>query len=546
MPERTRSAGPFVRSARWRRPTLGAAWGVLLVLISSAVYAPLLASDRPYHLRAVDTGAFEDARRTLSPIATSLVELLNAGPRQDAKRWKLRVDGELGALERRIEVLERFLDEGERARLAPLRASAAEIAEASVGPQRARREAAALVLVERARGAAALLERGALDARGARLRARTSWPLFAALGAFDLWLLLAWTLGLCARLVRGGGRGLPSRRVLALVLGLPTVLALFHVALFESSGARGGPGIKQGLTSGAIVPESVVAPPVFYGYAETHTEEAFRAPSWFGQRARGAPSAADAPMGLRPRRAEARVRFGEPPADSPWRHLAGTDALGRDLFTRLLWGGRISLAVGFAAALGMSLIGVLLGGLSGFCGGWVDALVLRLIEAVLSIPALFLIILAAAYVDPSALHPVVAIVAIIALVAWTGIARLVRSELLRLREEPYVLAARALGFSPWRVLVRHALPNALSPALVAAAFAVGGGILVESAVSYLGFGVRHPFPSWGALINESRSAEHWWVLLVPGLCIFLAVTATNLIGEGLRDALDPRAEGPRP
>jgi peptide/nickel transport system permease protein len=157
-----------------------------------------------------------------------------------------------------------------------------------------------------------------------------------------------------------------------------------------------------------------------------------------------------------------------------------------------------------------------------------------------------LTVLAAAYVDPRVLSPLVAIVLIIAAVSWTGVARLVRAEMLRLRASEFVLAARSLGFSEARILFAHALPNALSPALVAATFAVGGGILTESVVSYLGFGVRHPLPSWGALINESRSAQHWWIQLWPGLFIFAAVASFNLLGEALRDALDPRSEGRAP
>jgi len=134
-------------------------------------------------------------------------------------------------------------------------------------------------------------------------------------------------------------------------------------------------------------------------------------------------------------------------------------------------------------------------------------------------------------------HPMIAIVCMIALVGWTGVARLVRGEVLRIREEEYVLAARALGFSPARVLWRHVLPGALGPVLVAGAFAVASGVLIESAVSFLGFGVRLPFPSWGALLHEPG---RWWIQLFPGALIFVTVACTNVVGEGVRDALEPR------
>jgi peptide/nickel transport system permease protein len=141
------------------------------------------------------------------------------------------------------------------------------------------------------------------------------------------------------------------------------------------------------------------------------------------------------------------------------------------------------------------------------------------------------------------LHPLFAVVIVIALVGWTGVARLVRAEFLRARELDYVAAARSLGFSSTRIAFGHVLPNVLGPVLVAAAFAVASGMLIESGVSFLGFGVRHPVPSWGALLSESRSLEHWWLQLFPGLLIFAAVLSTHVLGEALRERLDPRGPG---
>jgi peptide/nickel transport system permease protein len=222
--------------------------------------------------------------------------------------------------------------------------------------------------------------------------------------------------------------------------------------------------------------------------------------------------------------------------------LAGTDSLGRDLAARMLWGGRVSLSVGLLSAALLTFIGALVGALAGYFGGWVDFVVLRLIEVLQSIPAFFLVLLAMAFTDPRVVPPVIAIVVAIACVRWTGAARLVRGEFLRLREREFVLAARALGFSDGRLILRHLLPNALGPLIVHAAFAVAVGILIESAISFLGFGIRYPEASWGTLINESRNPAHWWIQLFPGLLIFLTVTSYNLVGDALRDALDPKSE----
>jgi peptide/nickel transport system permease protein len=234
------------------------------------------------------------------------------------------------------------------------------------------------------------------------------------------------------------------------------------------------------------------------------------------------------------------VRAGESQPNAWDRHLAGTDESGRDVFGRMIWGGRVSLSVGIVSATLLTLIGVLMGSLAGYFGGRVDVAIMRLIEVLQSIPSFFLILMAMAFTDPKVVPPIIAIVVVIGLVSWTGVARLVRGEFLRLREQEFVIAARALGFSSARTIFGHVLPNALSPVLVAAAFAVAAGILIESAISYLGFGVRPPDASWGSLVNESRSLQHWWIQVFPGVLIFITVTCYNLVGDAIRDALDPK------
>jgi len=223
-----------------------------------------------------------------------------------------------------------------------------------------------------------------------------------------------------------------------------------------------------------------------------------------------------------------------------WAHLLGTDDLGRDVFTRMLHAARISLLVGFVAVGIATLIGVFLGALSGFYGGWVDSVIMRFVDIMLCFPSFFLILAVIAFLEPSIWN----IMAIIGLTSWMGVARLVRAEFLSLRERDFVLAARAIGARDSRVIFRHILPNALSPVLVSATLGVAGAILTESALSFLGIGVQPPTPSWGNMLIAGKQTlgTAWWLSAFPGLAILLTVLGYNLLGEGIRDLFDPRMQ----
>ncbi len=227
-------------------------------------------------------------------------------------------------------------------------------------------------------------------------------------------------------------------------------------------------------------------------------------------------------------------------------HPMGTDAQGRDLMTRVLYGGRISLLVGFSVMAITLLIGVPIGALAGYFGGWVDNVLMRITDAALSLPSLLVLILLSAIlreIDAPLLkkNPVLTIAAVIGLLAWMFTARLVRASYLAIREMDYVTAVHALGASNFRIIALHIFPNAIGPVIVESTLEVAYAILEESGLSFLGFGIQPPTPSWGNLLSNAQEylVKYPWLAIFPGIMIFLSVISINYIGDGLRDAFDP-------
>jgi len=457
----------------------------VLVLFLIAIGAPFLANNKPIVFegayRNLYRQVFDEWRLGGHPEMVAGIEAAKGASAADASA---RLAGELAVVERQLNTLAGQLP---GAQASALRAYTPKYQEAvrsgNAGPlQQVLEDISANFAPERV-----------------TLEQKLHWPVLSALGVSDIFFLSLAAMIILRILLRNvlpAGIRASWRAQFLLVILPPLALAAIwsgHPTVFDTL------DYKQQLFDGEMEERFALFPPIPYGINEAHLEIKFQAPSR--------------------------------------QHWLGTDGNGRDLLTRMIWGSRISLSVGFVAVAIYVLIGILVGTLAGYFRGWVDMTLSRAIEIMICFPAFFLILAVLAFLQPSMWN----IMVVIGITGWTTEARLVRGEFLRLANQEFVLAAKGLGVSDARIIFRHVLPNGLAPLLVSASFGIASAILIESALSFLGFGISIPVPSWGGILNEAReSFSYWWITIFPGLAIFSTVTAYNLIGEGIRDAIDPR------
>lgn len=555
-------------------------WSVFMVLV--AIFTPLLANDRPFAFKGVMPGEYR--RAYLAASRGAILQIQSLPPRLKAEREKFEkneatlndflkgmTDAEarqifdtLERLRKRAEDLPeirgrwisrdvtlgemlaemrpeerpaveaarrrilRDLPAGYERRLAEsLDALAGRLDELAdqIGPEAAATARAVMEDVRKAVGPgyfdAVAERRPALQAAGQRIRdafdpekvvlkERWRFPLLSSLGVLDVLLILCATFALIAfgpltwwklRSIR------PLERRWMLTWALALAPALLISALYGLIREKRFETVayKKAVVDGSVHMSASLWPPIGYRYDEVPEDQSERL---------------------------------VPPS---WKHPFGTDYMGRDLLSRMLWGSRISLSIGFVATLIAVFIGVVLGALAGYFGGWIDMLLSRFIEIMICFPRFFIILAVVAFLPPNIFYVMLAL----GIFGWMGISRLQRGEFLRLRHQEFVTAAQALGATSNRMMFRHLLPNGLAPVLVAASFGIAGAMLTESGLSFLGLGVQDPETSWGQILYTGRSEvlqglQKWWSFTIPGAAIFIAVTCYNLVGDGIRDAVDPR------
>jgi peptide/nickel transport system permease protein len=485
---------------QFRRNRMAVASLIFVVLLSFvAVIAPFLASNVPIVLIGAYRGAYQDRFEEWRLGGhRELVNLMASWQSNHSPEAAVQLRARLGTVERQLGFLGTQLPSGQARRLGGFAQDyrkAVEIALAGNGT------AVSDELRKLESDFQAISQN--FDPGKVQLARKLYWPIFRVLGAMNIFflaltamlLLLPVLLPLLRRGLRPEWRA--GSAIPFLLVCLPPLLIYFYwsgrPAAFDTM------DYKQDLFNGRIESSLALFPPVPYGINEGHLGDKYL-----------------------------------PPGSRYW---TGTDGNGRDLLTRMIWGSQISLSVGFVAVAIYVLIGIIVGTIGGYFLGWVDMLLSRMTEIVICFPAFFLILAVLAFLQPSILN----IMIVIGITGWTTEARLVRGEFLRLNDQEFVLAAKALGVSDFRIIFRHILPNGLAPLLVSASFGIASAILIESSLSFLGFGISIPVPSWGGILNEAReSFRYWWITIFPGLAIFSTVTAYNLLGEGVRDAIDPR------
>lgn len=497
-------------------------WWVIVGLVTVSIFAPFIANNKPVYYQGINRFEYRESLRTILTLALKISRLPESPSEeelQNARREAGVIEDMSGTIAAMLVGEPREMFEQDAERLASLAGQA--IADPSVRPELAD------LRIEMRRKYRALDE---------QLVSRSFWPVIRSLGWADVGFmtlnLLLVFFPLWKRIVYRFDPAGRKRLVPLTFVLLPVAFSLIWwmtvPARVDRTPYREGVKLASAASEEAPVAyESVVWPIVPYALDESDLNQKYEPEAGL--------SALLAPL--------ATPELAEEAGVLPWSrpHVMGTDDTGRDLFARMIWGGRVSLSVGIVAVSIYITIGIIVGAVAGYFRGGADMLISRIIEVVICFPSFFLILAIVAFLGPSIFN----IMLVIGLTSWTGIARLVRGEFLRLSNQEFVLAGRALGYSPWRIIFKHVLPNAMAPVLVSATFGVAGAILTESALSFLGLGISVPTPSWGGILATGRQSIHFasWIIFYPGMAIFITITSYNLVGEALRDAADPRLRG---
>lgn len=505
-----------IRQSQWvliwrqfrRRRLAVAAAVVIALLFGVSIFAPLIAHDRPLYYVGSNRFDYQEAARTLRALLGQISSESQAGRRSELLK-SARLQWELMAVELPVEDAAKLREFGARATAAASTPDAAELRKLQIELRKD-------------------FSRGDL-----KLRETARWPVLASLGGMDLFFMTGYVVCLAAplgfwgvsRLAPIGRQHALRRSLTAAVFAAPVLAAagwwwFVPQRLDRTNYKLAVLAADPAAATAPVVFRQVLWPPIPFAIDEDDLSRKAAPPYWALKEPAKSPS-------------------------SPWNspHWLGTDDLGRDILCRMIWGGRVSLAVGVVAVSIYTFIGIIVGAVAGYFRGFWDLVISRIIEVVICFPAFFLILTIVAFFGPGLMN----IMIIIGLTGWTGIARLVRGEFLRLVDQEFVLAGKALGYSAPHIIFRHVLPNALAPVLVSATFGVAGAILTESSLSFLGLGISVPTPSWGSILSSGRDAifRAPWLIQFPGLAIFITITCYNLVGEALRDASDPRLRGSR-
>jgi len=483
----------------WKRKRAVVAAALLAAFFAAAAWAPLLANQLPLRFRGFDRALATTAWRVSNLEARALSRAL-AG---EEARTAEQIAASFAVVEERLGVLAEALPGGRGAEVEAFR-DRIRGARAAWDGKSVKDPAAAAAL----KAVAADIREKAKPGEKEELAIRTRWPAFLSLAGSDIAFMVLTLSGLAALPLLRSRPDRPRRpRTAATIALIPALLAgggwYLLVERFDDP-----TDYRAGIAAGTMAGEATFAP-IPYGLNQNDLDH-----------------------------------LHAPPGEG---HALGTDESGRDMLCRLLWGSRVSLSVGFVAVGIYIAIGIVVGALAGYLRGWPDILISRFIEWVICFPTFFLILVIVAFLKDRTVYgweppQLLVIMVVIGITGWTNVARLVRAEFLRLGGQDFVVAARALGAPVRRIIFGHVLPNAMAPVLVSATFGVAGAILTESALSFLGLGITVPNPSWGGMLFTAHGYEQIsrWMFLWPGLAIFTVITCYNLVGEALRDALDPR------